>query len=343
MPEYGMPGVRVSRGAARRTGAVLVTLAVLAGGWALRPDPNAADGLRIALRTEHIGDGVVLGTEVLLDGVTVGEVVGIAPDERGTQRISLALDRSQLGGVDDSFQVDYAPSNLFGISALELRRGAGGSPLSPDVVVDLTGARSALVQDATMSNLMRTLTQVTTEVLTPELASTLARLASDIGAFTPLAQALVVLGRTVADTTTVAPSELLGGYGSALTGGARFADALFEVMNSVYHIDVLRTDRGRFDATIAMVVDRLFPALRNTLYGARGEFSEYAGMLAPMLAAAASTVPAPERSGAELATLIENLRSTMPDTPDGPVLEVDVDLSLVPVLGIPDVAPGGAR
>ncbi|MET9485463.1 MlaD family protein [Nocardia sp. NPDC006630] len=336
-----MPGVQVSRGGAIKTGAVLLTLAVvLAGGWALRPAPGSADGLRIALHTEHIGDGVVDGTQVMLDGVTVGEVVGIAPDEQGTQRITVQLNKSQLAGLDSSLRLDYAPSNLFGISELELRRGTGGSPLLPDTVIDLTGPRSSLIYDATMSNLMRNLTEVTTDVLTPELTTTLTQLATDVGAFTPLAQAIVVLGRTVADTRTVAPSELLGGYGTALTGGARFADALFKVMNEVYHIDVLRTDRGRFDATIAMVVDQLFPGLQNTLYRASDEFSGYTAMLAPMLSAAARTVPTPERSGADLRALLDRLRAALPDTPNGPVLDVDVDLGLVPVLG---ATPGGAR
>ncbi|MGY2060590.1 MlaD family protein, partial [Nocardia gipuzkoensis] len=169
MPKYGMPGVAVDKQRSRFVGlvAIGVIVAVVAA-VALYRELRTDDGLHIALHTEQIGDGVLAGTPVRVDGVQVGTVTDIEPDERGTQRISLRLDRSQLHGIDNSLQVDYAPANLFGISEIELRRGAGGSALRDDTVIDLTGSRADAIFDATMGSMLRTLSQTGDSVLTPQ-------------------------------------------------------------------------------------------------------------------------------------------------------------------------------
>ncbi len=152
MPKYGMPGVAVDQQRTRLIGAVAfgVIVALLAA-VVLYRELRTDDGLQITLHTEQIGDGVLAGTPVRVDGVQVGTVAAITPDERGTQRITLRLNPSQLHGIDDSLRVDYAPANLFGISEIGLRRGSGGSALRDDTVIDLTGSNTDAVFDARRS------------------------------------------------------------------------------------------------------------------------------------------------------------------------------------------------
>ncbi|MCP2292723.1 MlaD family protein [Nocardia amikacinitolerans] len=333
MPNYGMPGVAIDRKMSIRTGAVLLAAVVCVGaGWRVYDGVGAEDGLRISLHTEQIGDGVVAGTQVRADGVLVGEVAEIAPGQQGTQRITLRLEDSRLDGLDDSLRVDYATGNVFGISELALRAGPGGAPLRPGTVIDLTGTNAAHAYDATMGSLLRSVSRVSNEVLTAQLTSVLAQLAGDIRAFTPLLQSMVVLARTVADAQTLPLSYQLGQFGSALGGAAPFVGATLQVIDQVYRIPVLRTDRERFDATIDTVVERLFPAFEGTMYRAGDEFAEYAAMLTPVLAAAAGMVATPEQSSAELRELLDRMRSAMPETPEGPILNVDIDVRTVPVL-----------
>src|SRR5437868_1795643 len=126
-----MPGVAIDPRRSRLLGvAALVVVAVVASGWMGYNNARGDTRLRVVLHTEQIGDGIVAGTSVALDGVTVGSIAQIESTSGGTQLITLQLDRAALPGLTDRFDVDYAPSNMFGISEIELERGTGGSPLT---------------------------------------------------------------------------------------------------------------------------------------------------------------------------------------------------------------------
>ncbi|MFB7878428.1 MlaD family protein [Nocardia sp. NPDC056064] len=342
MPNYGLPGVAIGQRAALVVGAVAV-VAVAAGllGWRVATHGEELAGIEVVLRTERLGDGIVVGTRVRADGVVVGKVTGIDPAGTGRQTVTLDVDRDQLAGIDDSMTVDYATSNLFGISEIQLRPGRGGAPLRSGSVVDLTGPRSGDAADATMGALLRGLSTVGDQALVARAAVVLDQLATDTEAFTPLLQAMVVAGRTVADHQTLPPSFQLEQLGTALGGVAPFAGATVDVIDRVYRIDALREDRPRFDATVSMVVEQLFPALQTMLNHAGEQFPAYAAMAVPLLSAVANAVPDPQRSSAELTALLANLRSAFSDSPAGPVLNVDVDLRIAPVPMIPLLAGQG--
>ncbi|MVU75674.1 mammalian cell entry protein [Nocardia sp. ET3-3] len=342
MPNYGMPGVAVDRKRAMTVGAVALALvAALVAGWALYRSQQTEAGLAVTLRTEQIGDGVLVGTEVRANGVVVGKVTDIAPDQHGTQQISLRLDDSKLFGLDDSLQVDYAPANLFGISEIELRKGAGGSPLRAGTVLDFTGGRAADVYDATLGSILRSASQVGGSVLTPQMASVIAQAAADTQALTPLVQALIVAQRTITDNQKMALSELFGNLGPAFDGGGKFAGATVQVVDLLRSIQRLQSNRDAYDQGVATVTGKLLPALSNALGEAGTQLSGTTGMLVPILNMLAQMVPQPQQSSAELRELLQRLRFAMPDNGQGPQLNVDVVLRGVPALAVPLL--GGAK
>ncbi|WP_446224692.1 MlaD family protein [Nocardia sp. IBHARD005] len=344
MPNYGMPGVAADRRTSRLTGAViLAVIAVVALAYVTYTNLRGEEGLRIALHTEHLGDGISAGSQVRVDGVTVGEVTEVTPGERGTQQIALVLDERRLYGIDDSLAIDYAPTNLFGIAELELRRGSGGAPLRADSVLDLTGANSGRVYDATMSAILRSMSQVGMTVTSPQMATVISQLAADFKAFTPLVQAMITLAKTIADNQDVAPSVLAGKLGPAFEGGGNFAGATMETIDILRDIRITQVDKDRYDIGVGVLGGSLLPALTTTLTTAGGHFAETTDMLAPMLYALAQMSPNPQRSGAELRALLANLRGAMPDGPDGPVLNFEVELSGVPALAVPLFGKAGVR
>ncbi|BCK58110.1 MlaD family protein [Nocardia wallacei] len=341
MPKYGMPGVAVDKTRSLLIGAVaLGVIAAVVVAASLYRGLRGDDGLHIALHTEQIGDGVLAGTPVRVDGVQVGKVTEIVPDERGTQRISLRLDRSQLFGIDDSLQLDYAPANLFGISEIELRRGPGGAPLRDNGTIDLTGKRSAAIFDATMGSLLRSLSQTGDAVLTPQMATVIAQLSTDVEAFTPLAQAMITVAQTITDNQKMPASELVGRLGPAFDGGGEFAGATIEVLDLIRDLPRLQANRQSYDIGVRVLTDRLLPGLADLGGTAGAGLSGTTDTLAPVLVLLGQMVPRPRESGAELAELMRRLRAAMPDTPDGPVLDTEID-----VRGVPVLAPllGGAR
>lgn len=338
-----MPGVAADRRTSRLTGVIILAViaAVVLAAVAYN-NLRSEEGMRIALHTEQLGDGISAGSQVRIDGVTVGEVAQVTPGERGTQQIALLLDEHRLHGIDDSLAIDYAPTNLFGIAELELRRGSGGTPLREGAVLDLTGANADRVYDATMSAILRSLSQVGMTVTSPQMATVVSQLAADFKAFTPLVQALITVAKTIADNQDVAPSELFGKLGPAFDGGGQFAGATMQVIDQLSEIRVTQVDKQRYDIGVGVIGGSILPALTTTLSTAGGHFAETTDMLAPMLFALAQMSPNPRRSGAELTALLQNLRGAMPDGPDGPVLNLDVELAAVPALAVPLFGKGGA-
>lgn len=342
MPNYGMPGVAVDRKRSMAVGAIALALVIaVAAGWTMYRSQKTEAGLAISLRTEQIGDGVLVGTDVRANGVLIGKVTDITPDRHGTQRIGLRLDDQRLFGLDDSLLVDYAPANLFGISEIDLRRGPGGTPLRAGALIDLTGAKSAAVYDATMGSILRSMSQVGGSVLTPQMASVIAQAAADTEALTPLAQALITATRTVADNQKMPMSQLFGELGPAFDGGGKFAGATVQVVDLIRSMQRLQSDRDGYDAGLKIVTGQLLPILANTLGTAGTQLSGLTDMLAPVLMMLAQMVPRPQQSAAELRTLTERLRAAMPDDGQGPVLNVEVDLRGVPALAVPLL--GGVR
>ncbi|MFF0456482.1 MlaD family protein [Nocardia africana] len=343
MPTYGLPGAATTGKSARRTGVLaLAVVAVVAAVWAGSQAVRVDDRMRVTLRTEQIGDGVVTGARVRLDGVSVGEVTDIESIGAGQQQITLRLDKSQLTGVTDALVLDYAPSNLFGVSELELRRGQGGVPLHEGGNVDLTGAAASRVSNATLGTLIRSLGQTTDRVLTPQLADVLTALATDAKAFTPILEAVVMLGRAISDTQRYDPSFLIGQYASTLHGTAEIAGATVDLLDHINNIEVLRTDQPLFDSGIDMIANKLYPAITNLGRTGARHYTGYSDMLAPLLNVTAQMVPTPQRSSAELRTLLQRIDNSFVDTPEGPVLRLELTVRGFPVLAAPLFGNAGA-
>lgn len=332
MPNYSLPGVATTQWRARLTGLFAALVAVLvAVVWTLYSNVDRGDRFELRLLTDQVGVGIVPGTNVRVEGLAIGKVAAIASVGQGRQLLTLDLDSSQIDGLTDDFTVDYAPENLFGISALTMRPGTGGDPLRAGELIDLVGK----VTDVTMGALLRELTQTSTQVLTPKLAELLRQLNGDLRAFIPFLEMVVTLGGVVADTQRYPASYLLDQYSAFARGLGAFSDATVDLLYSVLEIEVLVNDGERYDAAIGMVVDQLFPGVSGALNTAQVHFHGYADMFTPLLSAMATTVPTPERSQAELAELIDRLARMFTDTPDGPMLNVAVTLRGVPAVAVP--------
>ncbi|MGW6422280.1 MlaD family protein [Nocardia sp. NPDC055053] len=337
MPQYGFPGAEVGPRRARMLGLGTVLLvAVVWSGLRAVPDSGPEDAVRVTLVTERVGAGVETGTDVRVDGVRVGKVAAIAVDESGHQRIELGLEGSQLVGLTDTLGVDYVPSNLFGITALQLRSGVGGAPLRRDTVIDLT-SDSARERDATLSTLLRSTGQLTDDVLTPALTDLLDRTARDLEAFLPLLEAIAVTARAVSETRQLPTSVLLDQFGSALAGLPPMLTGGMGVLYSIYTNDYFEDPEQliRYGDTFSKVQTQLLPSVTRLLGAAGGQFATSLPVLTVLLDAMSSSVGTPERSHGELGELLDRLDAAFRDTPTGPALAVRAELSLAPGLAIP--------
>jgi hypothetical protein len=121
------------------------------------------------------------------------------------------------------------------------------------------------------------------------------------------------------------------------------------LLYSVDQIPVLRNQREKFDKTISVVVNQLFPAVATLGFTLQRNFTGYTDMLTPLLGAMAQTVPTPQLSSAQLREIVSRMDKSFTDTPDGPALNLALTLRGVPALSVPLLGalpipmPGGGR
>ena len=346
MPNYGMPGVAITNRGSQMVGFVAFGVAVLVTAvWLGYNHFREDDHMHVAVLTETIGAGIGAGTTVALNGVKVGSVTSVDSEQHGTQRITLALDRSRLFGLTDRLTVDYAPANLFGISEVELKPAPGGSTLVDGTEIDLTGTRGNRVTDATMGALMRSLTQTTDKVLTPQFTDLITEAGTNLEAFTPMLEAIVSLTRTIADTQRFPSSFLIEQYASAVAGFAPMGGGVLDFIEYLDRLEILRTQPELFDSTVNMLVHQLLPEVTTLGYTLQQHFAGYADVLTPLLAASAQSVPTPAVSSAQLRELLSRLDRSFTDTPEGPMLDLELTLRGVPAVAVPllGLTPGGVR
>ena len=338
MPAYALPGTEVEPRRARVLGAGALVVALLALViWNVLPDNRPQDEIRVTLVTAQIGEGVGPGTDVRLDGVRVGSVASVAIAGAGLQRVGLDLQQSQLFGLTDALTVDYAPGNLFGITALQLNSVNGGSVLRNGTTVDLSDRNSDRVRDATLSALLESTGQLTNDVLNPKLIAVLRKVSHDVSAFTPLLQAIGTTARSYTETRQLPPSVLLTKYGSTLTGVPALLAGAAELLNSDLTNQQLQTkeDIQRFSDMFGNVQNLMLPAATDTLYTAQRYFAGFIPIASAILDPVSGSVSTPQRSDAQLSELLARLHTAFHDSPSGPVLNARIDLTAVPGLAAP--------
>ncbi|WP_156910485.1 hypothetical protein [Nocardia mangyaensis] len=347
MPAYTLPGTEVGPLRSRVLGTLAVVLTLLGVlVWQVVPDSVPADQIRVALLVGEVGAGVGEGTDVRLDGVRVGSVSAIDSAGGSGQRIELTLNGSELFGLTSALRVDYAPGNLFGISAIELHSAAGGAVLADGSIVDLTDSEADRVHDATLSALLKSTGQLTDEVLTPKLVELLGTLSRDLTAFTPLLEAIGATARSYAETRQLPPSLLFEQFGSALTGLPPMLTGALTLLYAEYTNKYLAVpdQLRRFSEMFAGIQYELLPTVTELLTTSERHFGEILPMISLVLDRLAASVSTPQRSTQQLSELLTRLDTAFRDTPDGPVLTARIELDVVPGLAGPLAAMlGGGR
>lgn len=336
MPTYGLPGAPTTPGRARTVGLVAIAaLAVVLLVAQLASAGTSSDTMRLTVRAGAVGDGITPGADVRLRGVTVGSVESVAPADRGDQVIiGLSVRRSSAQGLTDALNVSYAPANLFGISSLVLEPGNGGAALADGATIDVTGAGRAV--DATMSTLLRQLSELTDSALTPELTDVLKKLGDNAHSFGPLLKSIVSISRSVAETQKYPIPFLIDQYAEFMSGSSVLGDGIIKLIDRVYNIEVLRKERAQINDGVHLVADQAFPAISDVFNTANKQLHSYAGPLAVSLGQLARTVPDPTRSHAELIEIFDRLNKLFNDTSGGGrAIGVDVLVRGMPGVAVP--------
>ena len=319
MARHALAGVTTHTHTARIVAIGAIVAAVLAVvAWRIIPSGGLDDKqIAVTLLTDDVGDGVTKGTEVRRGGVVVGKVDSVTRTDSG-QAIKVHLDDPSLTGLTDALSIDYSPANLFGITQIGLHAQEGGAPLRSGTTVDLT-----------VSTMLLSLGRLSGDVLTPDLADLVKKVAQDAKAFSPLMKALVTTVETVADTQKMPYSPILRDFGSALSGFPSTLDGGLILLRMVHDHPYLEIPekQARFDATVAVLAKNVIPGLANLLETLQPDYAGLAALPVPLLNAVATAVPAPQTTEAQLAKLLTRISGTFGGSPAEPVLRLALTLN----------------
>ena len=276
-------------------------------------------------RTPTVAAGIVDGAPVRIQGIKVGEVTGIAALGNGQQGVTVTMKSADGESLTNNLEAAYSAGNLFGVSEVILTPHDGGGALQDGAQI----APTKPITDNTVSNMIMTLGDVNDDALRPHMSQVLLNFDASSKAMLPLLTALGSVAQTMQDTQRLSTAQTFPTVVAAL----KAADPSVASMIPAFQagLDHLPLHNGDSKTTIAMqdafndertgLVAGLQAILTpQALEGLKTASPMLVSLLQPILAAfpngSATGV------GIQLSQLMNNVRKAMPNTPNGPVLNL---------------------
>ncbi len=158
----------------------------------------------VVLDLPYVGQGVSIGTPLLLHGVEVGKVTAVSNMPGGAVRLNTELQSAHTAGLTDAMVVDFRPANYFGVTGLNLIAGQGGSPLRDGMQITTVPKGNF-----TLQTLLARLGEITGGVVTPQLISVINKATRYTDALNPLLETMVVTAEAITKVQTVSTEQLL--------------------------------------------------------------------------------------------------------------------------------------
>ncbi|OBH05882.1 MlaD family protein [Mycobacterium sp. E1747] len=192
--------------------------------------PPATNVVSVRLRVPYSGQGVEPETPVIMHGVKIGEVSSVSSLAGGGVQFDLKLQANSVRDLTDSLQIDYRPSNYFGVTGINVQPGQGGQRLRNGMQLTIAPQGNYSLQA-----LLYRLGEITHGVLDDRLISVMNRGTQYVDAFRPLIETALIVSTTVTDVQTVSTERLLRNATGISVAFPGTADALIGVGNDFIH------------------------------------------------------------------------------------------------------------
>jgi hypothetical protein len=181
------------------------------------------DLFSVEITTPFVGQGVELGTAVVLHGVKVGRVTGVTNTAGGGVRLDTELESAPSRGLTDAMNIDFRPINYFGVPGINLVPNEGGQKLRDGSAISLVPTGNF-----TLSELLKQLGDVSESSLTPELITVINHVTRYTDGLNPLFETAVTVSRAVDAVQTVPTEQLLTNLSTSIAAFPPFTDAAVE-------------------------------------------------------------------------------------------------------------------
>ena len=337
MGVVSVPGMSIERSVLRRRGliAVAVILVIVLVGWlikALWPK----DEFSFTLRSPAVAAGIVDGAPVRIQGIKVGEVTGIAALGNGQQGVTVTMKSADGKSLTNNLEAAYSAGNLFGVSEVILTPHDGGGTLQDGAQI----APTKPITDNTVSNMIATIGDVNSDALRPHMSQILLNFDASSKAMLPLFTALGGVAQAVQDTQRLSTAQTFPIITQAIENADATTTALIPAVKTLFEyqpvhdkawvnrgnatLDALTNEKDSLTAALQKILDP------KALAGLQTATPMLVALMQPLL----NAFPNGSATGVgiQIGQLIDNVRKAMPNTPNGPVLNLRLSVDY-PAIG----------
>lgn len=344
---------------------VMLTFATVCLLIAFNPFSSRKTGrISIVMDLPYVGQGVAMGSPLMMHGVTVGKVTGVSNLSSGNVRLNADLQTAPAAGLTDRLGVDFRPANYFGVTGINLVAGQGGQPLR-------NGAQITTVPTGnfTLQALLSRMGEITSGVVTPQLVSVINRATRYTDGLNPLIESMMTAAQSVSMVQTISTERLLRNATAISVAFPGFADAAtaagygFNQGSGFVTFNVTGSDALPQQDIVGVTAQPGQPQseeywqkrsratldlLANSFFGALGKLlSSHPGDLLPVVNVVktlSDTVPGlvtPTGLGDMLAELRTRFEKLYAGSPEQRALQVHIVLDQIPGVQAPIDALGG--
>ncbi|CAM3909266.1 MULTISPECIES: MlaD family protein [Tsukamurella] len=337
MGVVSVPGMSIDRSVLRRRGliaaAVILVIALIV--WiaqALWPK----DEFSFTLRTPSVAAGIVDGAPVRIQGVQVGEVTDVKAVSNGQQGVTVTMKSADGESLTNNLEAAFSAGNLFGVSEVILTPRDGGGALKAGSTI----APTKQITDNTVSNMIVTIGDVNNDALRPNMSSILLNFDASSKAMLPLFTALGNVAQAVQDTQRLSTAQTFPLVTQTLMSADSSIGQVLPAIRTLFNFAPIH-DKGWVNqgtATLDAITnnkDSLSAALQKildpkALNGLQIATPMLVNLMQPLL----NAFPNGSATGVgiQIGQLLDNVRKAMPNTPNGPVLNVRLSVDF-PAIG----------
>jgi ABC-type transporter Mla subunit MlaD len=337
MGVVSVPGMSIERNVLRRRGlitaaVIIVILLLIFMIRALWPK----DEFDVTLRSPSVAAGVVVGAPVRINGLEVGSVAGVTHLDNGKQGVKLALQPGAGKALTTNVEAAYSAGNLFGVSEVILTPRDGGVALKNGA--EITPVRP--ITDNTVSNMIVTIGDVNDDAVRPYMGQVLANFDASSKAMEPLITAIGAVADAVQQTQTLPTSKTFPIIADTLQQAEGAANVVLPAVQGLHDYAPLHDPAwvSRAEASIDSITNPktgLTGALQAILDPkAIDGLKTATPTLVILLKQVLQAFPNAPLVGIQLGQLMDNTRRAMPNTPNGPVLNVVLNAQVGPALAL---------
>ncbi len=337
MGVVSVPGMSIERSVLRRRGliAVAIIVAILLVGWLVKA-MWPKDEFSFTLRSPAVAAGIKDGAPVRIQGIKVGTVTGVSALGNGQQGVKVTMKSADGKSLTNNLEAAYSAGNLFGVSEVILTPHDGGGELKDGAQI----APTKPITDNTVSNMIATIGDVNDDALRPHMSQILLNFDASSKAMLPLFTALGSVAQAVQDTQRLSTSETFPQITASIISADAAASSVIPAIKTLYDYAPVH-DKGwvnRGKATLNSLTDErnsLTAALQQILdpkaiNGLKTATPMLVNLMQPIL----NAFPNGSATGVgiQLGQLMDNVRKAMPNTPNGPVLNLRLSVDF-PAIG----------